>query len=1132
MSFVNKELRASVINGFTIRNSAFASGNVFTAGVLVKGTAPTVLNNIITSNVCNGIYILQGAPLVQGNNINNTIFSQQCSLGGGSGVMLGGGDFSQVPQPLGTPVFQPTFLNNTVEQNLHANTYDGGAININGGGSAVIEGNILRNNATTGTGGAIAMGNQDHIIIVQNLIYNNTSVSGGGALHLLPPEGTQGPFIGVLANNTIVGNASTSHQSSPLFNASASQVYLEGNLGQYAFVNNIVVGADSDPAFLCGQIYSYLSITPLAIDHNDIFNSQGPAYGGACPDQTATYGNISADPQFANPATADFHLRSGSPAIDSGNNSVPVLLSTDLDGNPRLQDATAKGYPIVDMGAYEVAGQRDANATFLTLTPSAYEVAGGTNLTLTAKLLSAAGTPLGSITFFEDNQQIGVSLIDSTGTATMPSPPLVPGIHAFTATYGGQGVFTPAVSVKIYVLVDKYSPLLQIISSSNPSALNQSVVFTITGSSPDNTIPTPVTLSDNGQLLTTLSLTPSGSATYTTSSLSLGTHQIAANYAGDNLHTSATASLTQQVTSGFLDTMGLASSHNPAASGQSVTFTATVTFGNSGSNTPASGVISFFDNNGATLLGTSTINVQSSTTSSAIFTTSALTAGSHNITAVFGAVNAFSPNSAGLTQTILGAPTTTILAPATPNPADALEPVTLAASVSTGTASIATGTITFFDGTTALGTATLDPTGHATYITSTLTAGAHTLHAVYSGDTSFATSTSNNTSETVIANPTFTTLSMSPTQSQAFQFFTVTVGVSSLTTVPFSPQSCNPACTVTLTITGLPNNQNSTVTAPLTGNGSAPFRYALGVGTYTFTATFNGSSSFAASTSGTLSETVVPATTTLTLAATPNPANQNQSVAFTSVFTAPLSTEIPTGTITVLDGATPFATAPFTGNPLSNTVTVNVATSTLSIGTHIITATYPGSPNFLAAASTPITVVINANDFTLTTSTPNPTIATEHHLAIPINLASIGVFNDQVALSCGTLPVWTTCTFDQTILPLAVGGTATTNLTIDTSSVYRFARNQTPSTNTRAAIAFALTFPAGILGLFLARRRKLPLRLTLFLLTTLAATLTLTGCSGMYPLSTPPGTYVVNITARGTTTNITHTLPITLTVTP
>jgi uncharacterized membrane protein len=36
----------------------------------------------------------------------------------------------------------------------------------------------------------------------------------------------------------------------------------------------------------------------------------------------------------------------------------------------------------------------------------------------------------------------------------------------------------------------------------------------------------------------------------------------------------------------------------------------------------------------------------------------------------------------------------------------------------------------------------------------------------------------------------------------------------------------------------------------------------------------------------------------------------------------------------------------------------------------------------------------------------------------------------------------------------------------------------------------------------------------------------------MIPLSTQPGTYTINITARGATTGLTHTLPITLTVTP
>ena len=669
-------------------------------------------------------------------------------------------------------------------------------------------------------------------------------------------------------------------------------------------------------------------------------------------------------------------------------------------------------------------------------------------------------------------------------------------------------------------------------SSPNPSTLGQTITFTAQLSSP-NGVPTgSVQFTDGSTILGTATVSGTGVATINTALLTIGSHTITATYQPTGIFAATTASLTQ-VVNAYPTATTVTSSLNPSGYGQPITFTATVSSTISGSGSPT-GTIQFTD--GAILLATKTLTANGSSTASASFVTNGLSVGIHTITATYAPTGAFAASTATLTQIIRGLPTTTLIAPATPNPANALQPVTLSASVSTGTASIATGTVTFFDSGTALGTASLDATGHATYITSTLTTGTHTINAIYSGDTSFATSTSNNITETITANPTFTSLSISPTQSQAFQFFTVNFSNTTQTNVPFTPQSCSPACTVTLTITGLPNSQNSTVTAPVLATGSATFRYALATGTYTFTAAFNGSSAFAASTSGVLSETVVPATTTLTLAAAPTTANQNQSIAFTSIFTAPLSTEIPNGAITFLDGATPIATAPFTANPLSNTTTVTAATSTLAPGTHIITATCPGDPNsnFLPATSTPITVIINPNDYALSTPTSHPIIPTEHHLGIPVNLSSIGVFTDQVTLACTGLPVWTTCTFDQNTLQLAGGGTATTNLTIDTSSVLRYARNQNPSTNPSSpkSIAFALTLPAGILGLFLARRRKLPLRLTLFFLTTLATTLTLTGCTGMYPLATPPGAYTFNITARGTTTGLSHFITISLTVNP
>lgn len=66
--------------------------------------------------------------------------------------------------------------------------------------------------------------------------------------------------------------------------------------------------------------------------------------------------------------------------------------------------------------------------------------------------------------------------------------------------------------------------------------------------------------------------------------------------------------------------------------------------------------------------------------------------------------------------------------------------VTLTATVAP---SAATGSVDFFEGTTKLGSGTLS-SGTATFKTSSLAVGNHTLKAVYSGDSTYATSTSTN----------------------------------------------------------------------------------------------------------------------------------------------------------------------------------------------------------------------------------------------------------------------------------------------------------------------------------------------------------------------------------------------------
>jgi Big-like domain-containing protein len=70
--------------------------------------------------------------------------------------------------------------------------------------------------------------------------------------------------------------------------------------------------------------------------------------------------------------------------------------------------------------------------------------------------------------------------------------------------------------------------------------------------------------------------------------------------------------------------------------------------------------------------------------------------------------------------------------------------VTFTASVSAAApgSGTPTGTVTFDDGSTTLGTGTLDSEGVATFSTSALTVGTHSIKAVYASDGNFSGSTS------------------------------------------------------------------------------------------------------------------------------------------------------------------------------------------------------------------------------------------------------------------------------------------------------------------------------------------------------------------------------------------------------
>jgi hypothetical protein len=122
--------------------------------------------------------------------------------------------------------------------------------------------------------------------------------------------------------------------------------------------------------------------------------------------------------------------------------------------------------------------------------------------------------------------------------------------------------------------------------------------------------------------------------------------------------------------------------------------------------------------------------------------------------------------------------TTTLLASA--NPSVFGDTVTFTATVSNGTATLPTGQVTFYDGANVLGVGAVDQNGNASFTTSGLSVGAHSVTAHYDGDGTSATSTSAPVNEVVgKANQVITVGALPAQQPYGAADLTVTANASS-----------------------------------------------------------------------------------------------------------------------------------------------------------------------------------------------------------------------------------------------------------------------------------------------------------------------------------------------------------------
>jgi titin len=378
-----------------------------------------------------------------------------------------------------------------------------------------------------------------------------------------------------------------------------------------------------------------------------------------------------------------------------------------------------------------------------------------TNVTLTDTLPA-------SVTFASATPSQG-SCTQSGGTVTCNLGSIADGgsaIVTITVTPNAAGTITNTATVSASesdpnsanntatatTTVNKADTTTTVTSTQNPSSYGQSVTFTATVSSSGGTPSGTVQFYDNGSPLGGPQTLSGGSASVTTSSLSVGSHTITAQYSGDANFNGSTGTLTQVVNKANTTTTITSANPNPSVVGQPYTVSFTVAAQSPGSGTPT-GTVTVSDGTGATCSGT-----LSGGSGSCQLTST--TAGAKTLTATYGGDSNFNSSSGTAAHQVNKADTTTSLT-SSQNLSTYGQPVTFTATVTAvapggGTP---TGTVTFKDGTTVLGTGTLNSSGQATFTTSSLFIGVHSITATYNGDANYNGSTSPPLIQTIVAPP-------------------------------------------------------------------------------------------------------------------------------------------------------------------------------------------------------------------------------------------------------------------------------------------------------------------------------------------------------------------------------------------
>lgn len=416
------------------------------------------------------------------------------------------------------------------------------------------------------------------------------------------------------------------------------------------------------------------------------------------------------------------------------------------------------------------------------LTPAATSVVLGASVGLSATVLTTGLAPSGQVNFYANGNLVGYGNLPSSGPTTVSLTwiPAQAGSYSLTASYQGDTNYAGSQTGRTTFSVMTATPTVSLSTSQNPFQYGSqsgsgwltltATVAGTTGPTPTGTInfydlsTSPSTLLGSATLATNVDTTASFSLT----SLTVGTHSLVAEYVGDTNYSAASSSSPSSPASGLQQVI---------VGGQTLPSVTATPDGHGHYLLTAqivpqcvpqddlAGTVQFYDgtSSSAVLLGTAPVatrfNTSSGKNASATFTWTATAPGVHQVYAVYsGETHYAGSTSSSLLVDVLAASTTT-LATSTSNSTWGASVVLTATVVGFNASAPGTVSFTLADGTLlsdAGGNTSFHLTGgHAALTTTTLASPlANVITATYSGDATSATSVSNAVTVTVASSQT------------------------------------------------------------------------------------------------------------------------------------------------------------------------------------------------------------------------------------------------------------------------------------------------------------------------------------------------------------------------------------------